>query len=65
MTETEDFYTLLCARIDGVAPVVDVIPAEDIDIVRRRARQLLAEHRSCERVEVWRDGALREEVRRP
>jgi hypothetical protein len=61
--ETEDFYTLLCVRPDGVAPVVDVVPAVDMDMVRHRARKLLAEHRSCDRIEVWRDGALLEEVR--
>jgi hypothetical protein len=59
----EDFYTLLCVRADGVAPVVDVIPAVDMDGVRRRARHLLAEHRSCDHIEIWRDGALLEEVR--
>lgn len=64
-TQTEDYYTLLCARPDGVASVVDVVPAEDLDLVRRRAHQLLREHGSCELVEVWRDGALHEEVRRP
>ena len=62
VTDTEDFYTLLCVRADGVAPVVDVVPTDDIEVVRRRARQLLAEHRSCASVEVWRDGALREAI---
>jgi hypothetical protein len=65
VTKTEDFYTLLCSRADGVAPVVDVLPTEDIEVARLRAQRLLVEHRSCERVEIWRDGALHEEVRRP
>jgi hypothetical protein len=60
----EDFYTLLCVRPDGIASVVDVYPAREFAHVSRRAAALLAEHRSCERVEIWRDGALIEELAR-
>ena len=57
----EDFYTLLCVRSDGVASFVDVLAAADLAHVRRRAEALLKEHRSSEKVEVWREGALVEE----
>ncbi|WP_374469802.1 hypothetical protein [Phenylobacterium sp.] len=60
----EDFYTLLCVRADGVASFVDVFPSADVARVRQRAAALLAEHRSSQRVEVWRDGALVEELDR-
>ena len=60
----EEFYTLLCVRGDGVASVVDLVAAGDLRIVRRRAEALLSEHRSADRVEVWRDGALEEELGR-
>jgi hypothetical protein len=56
--ETEEqHYTLLGVRPDGVASVVDLIVA-DAGGARRRAEALLAEHRSCASVEVWRDGAI-------
>jgi hypothetical protein len=57
-------YTLLCVRSDGVASVVDLVASDDLRDVRRRAEHLLREHRSCERVEVWRDGALVEQLER-
>jgi hypothetical protein len=60
----EDFYTLLCVRADGVASFVDVFPAPDALRVRLRAAALLREHRSCDKVEIWRDGALVEEFDR-
>lgn len=60
----EDYYTLLCVRADGVASVVDLVAAPDLDRVRGRAQALLREHRSCENVEVWQDGALLEHVGR-
>ncbi|HEY3695961.1 hypothetical protein [Phenylobacterium sp.] len=56
-TETEsaeDYYTLLAVRADGVAPVVDLLPAEGVPRLRDRAMAMLAEHASCESVEVWR-----------
>lgn len=57
-------YTLLCVRADGVASVVDLVATDDFRDVRRRADALLREHRSCQQVEVWRDGALVEQVAR-
>jgi hypothetical protein len=60
----EDYYTLLCVRADGVASVVDLVAAPDLDLVRSRATALLREHRSCDNVEVWRDGAMLEQVGR-
>ncbi|HEY8574147.1 hypothetical protein [Phenylobacterium sp.] len=60
----EEFYTLLCVRADGVASVVDLVATRELGIVRHRAEALLAEHRSAERVEVWRDGALLEQLER-
>ena len=60
----EEFYTLLCVRPDGVASLVDLMAARDFKIVRHRAEALLTEHRSADRVEVWRDGALLEELER-
>ncbi len=60
----DDFYTLLCVRADGVAPVVDLFASSDIPEVRLRAEALLREHASCETVEVWRGGALVEQFAR-
>ena len=60
----EEYYTLLCVRPDGVASVVDLVAASDLPMVRRRADALLREHRSCETVEVWRDGSLLEKLTR-
>lgn len=60
----EDFYTLLCVRADGVASFVDVYAADDLAMVRRHAKALLREHLSSRKVEVWRDGALVEELDR-
>jgi hypothetical protein len=61
---TEDYYTLLGVRADGVASVVDLIAAGDLTFVRTRAAAMLKEHRSCEAVEVWRDGDLLEQLAR-
>ena len=61
---SEDFYTLLCVRADGVASFVDVYAAEDLDRVRDHAAGLLREHLSSRKVEVWRDGALVAELDR-
>jgi len=54
----QDVYTLLCVRPDGVAPVVDLVGAEDLRHAQVRARALLSEHASCDTVEIWRAGAL-------
>ena len=47
---TEDFYTLLCVRPDGVASVVDLVATRDLSIVRHRAEALLNEHLSADTV---------------
>lgn len=60
----EEYYTLLGVRPDGVASVVDLIAGADRGMVMARARALLQEHQSCETVEVWRDGALLEQLPR-
>ena len=59
-----EVFTLLGVRGDGIASVVDLMAAENLPDVRRRARWLLKEHASCSTVEVWRDGALLEELGR-
>jgi len=58
MDNAEQFFTLLGVRPDGVASVVDLVAAEDVDTARDRAEALLREHLSCNQVEVWRDGAM-------
>jgi hypothetical protein len=60
----EQYYTLLGVRPDGVASVVDLIAADNVGLARTRAEALLREHLSCNRVEVWRDGALLEQLAR-
>jgi hypothetical protein len=62
--DTEQYFTLLGVRPDGVASVVDLVAAEHEDDARRRAAALLAEHKSCASVEVWRDGAIVAELSR-
>ena len=59
-----EVFTLLGVRGDGIASVVDLMAAENLPDVRRRAQWLLKEHASCSVVEVWRDGALVEELGR-
>jgi hypothetical protein len=61
---SEDYFTLLCVRADGVAPVVDLLLADDGRSIRTRALALLKEHASCEAVEVWRGAVLVERFRR-
>jgi hypothetical protein len=58
----EILYTLLGVRPDGVASVVDLVAAEDLNFARDRARALLREHRSCTSVELWREGAFVEQL---
>ena len=62
-TIESEVVTLLGVRRDGVASVVDLV-AEGPEAARRRARAMLAEHASCEAVELWRDGGLIEKVAR-
>jgi hypothetical protein len=61
---SEVIYTLLGVRADGVASVVDMIPAESLVTVRYSAEALLREHQSCSLVEVWRDETLVEQLAR-
>ena len=61
---TEQTFTLLGVRPDGVASVVDLVAAEDVSFARDRARALLREHQSCDTVEVWQDGAIIEQLTR-
>ncbi len=61
---TDDVFTLLGVRDDGIASIVDLIAADGLPEVRSRARWLLKEHASCNVVEVWRGGALLEELAR-
>jgi hypothetical protein len=61
----EDVFTLLGVRGDGVASIVDLIVDEGLPAVRDRALRLLDEHASCLVVEVWRGGALVEQLARP
>jgi hypothetical protein len=63
VSTTEEVYTLLGVRRDGVASVVDLV-ADVPGHVHERAEALLKEHASCVAVEVWRDGGLVEKVQR-
>ena len=60
----DDVFTLLGVRGDGVASIVDLMPAGSLEAVRVRAAWLLSEHASCHLVEVWRGGAMVEEFAR-
>jgi hypothetical protein len=60
----DSVYTLIGVRDDGVGSVVDLALTEDLGAARRQAQALLREHRSCSVVEVWRNGALIEQLGR-
>ena len=60
----EQYFTLLGVRPDGIASVVDLVAAADVGEARLQANALLREHLSCSVVEVWRDGALIEQLMR-
>ena len=64
LESTEDVFTLLGVRGDGVASVVDLMAADSLADVLSRAQWLLKEHASCRVIEVWRGGALLEECAR-
>ncbi len=61
---SEEFYTLLGVRPDGVASVVDLVAGAELKLLHHKAEALLEEHRSCERVEIWRDGILIDQFER-
>lgn len=60
----DDSYTLLAVRPDGGVPVVDLFAGGSRPEALARARAFLAEHASCDRVEVWLAGRLVEEIDR-
>lgn len=60
----DETYTLLGVRADGVAPTVDLVTTDDLSKVLTRARAFLAEHASCDSVEVWKGPVLVERVLR-
>ena len=51
-------YTFVGLAADGRSPFVDVRVLDDGEDPAAHARALLAEHRSCARIEVW-DGQAR------
>ena len=64
LASDDESFTLLGVRADGIASIVDLMPTKSLPDVRDRAQWLLREHASCSVVEVWRDGALVEELGR-
>jgi len=64
LDNAEPYYTLLGVRPDGVASIVDLIAADGLPLARERAQALLREHQSCIRIEVWRGGALVDQLSR-
>ena len=64
LDRSDESFTLLGVRADGVASIIDLVPSQSLTEVRVRAQWLLREHASCSRVEVWRDGALVEQLGR-
>jgi hypothetical protein len=64
LQSTEEMITLLGVRLDGVATVVDLMPADNAHNIHCRAQWLLREHASCHTIEVWRGGALVEQLGR-
>lgn len=59
----DESYTLLAVRPDGSVPVVDLVVGGRGQVLSH-ARAFLAEHRSCDRVEIWLDGRLVDEIGR-
>jgi hypothetical protein len=59
--EVDETYTLLGVRADGVASIVDLVPASNLEYARHRALAMLAEHSSCRTIEVWFDGSMVEQ----
>jgi len=51
-------YTFVALTADGRSPFLDVRVFENGEDPVVHARELLAEHRSCARIEVW-DGVVR------
>lgn len=61
----DDYFTLLGVRTDGTASVVDLMLVVEQISLRDRADAMLAEHASCQSVEVWRGAVLVEKFQRP
>ena len=50
-------YTYVASSLDGRTSFLDLKVAADSDEMTRHAHRLLADHRSCDKVEVWADSA--------
>jgi hypothetical protein len=61
----DDYFTLLGVRPDGTASIVDLMLVGEQATLRRRVEAMLAEHASCQSVEVWRGALLVETFERP
>jgi hypothetical protein len=61
----DDYFTLLGVRPDGTASVVDLMLVGEPAELRLRVDAMLAEHASCQSVEVWRGALLIEKFERP
>lgn len=48
-------YTYIASSLDGRTSFLDLEIADDQEEITRHAHQLLADHRSCDKVEVWTD----------
>lgn len=59
-SDPDETYTLLGVRADGVASIVDLVPAGGVEMARHRAKTMLSEHESCRTIEIWFDGSLLE-----
>ena len=46
-------YTFVASSADGRSSFLDLRPVEDEDQATLHAHALLADHRSCDRVEIW------------
>jgi hypothetical protein len=57
-------YTYIARADDERASHLDFRPMTNIEDPAEHARQLLREHRSCDRVEIWNDETLIAAVRR-
>jgi hypothetical protein len=57
-------FTFLCVRADGAIPAMELSLWPDEAAATARADQLLAEHASCQAVEIWNYEALYTRVAR-
>ncbi len=48
-------YTYIASSLDGRASFLDLRTIDDQDEMVRHAQRLLADHHSCDRVEIWTD----------